>query len=90
MKKREIVDEISSQLSELKREIRDLKIEIQKLGELKNQLTVVGVDNQFAIQKIQGATCPSCNVNLSKGNICCMSTNCPYRMEVSCSTVGST
>ena len=90
MKKREIVDEISAQISELKREIRDLKIEIQKLTESKSAVTVVGGGSgPFVFQKLPGTVCPSCNLDVSKSNICCMSTNCPYRMEVSCS-VGST
>lgn len=86
MKKKEILDEILNQIQDLKKDIRDLNRNILKLIEKDSSIVTVDQNSQpFIFQKIEGKVCPSCNLDLSKGNVCCMATNCPYRMEISCS-----
>ncbi len=90
MKKKEILDEILAQLSDLKRDIRDLKSEILKISEKENSIKFVDSNlKTFSFQRFENNICPSCKLDLSKGNVCCMSTNCPYRTNVTCSTEGA-
>lgn len=80
MKKKEILDEVLHQLMDLKKDIRDLKMDISKILEKEN-ISSVQVPNFYLNSNI----CKSCNLDISKG-IVCMSTNCPNMMTVTCST----
>lgn len=82
MKKKDILDEVLIQISDLKKDIYDLKKDIKFLLEKENNVVIVGPSNISSFQRIENKICPSCNLDISKGNICCMSTNCPYRMNV--------
>lgn len=90
MKKKEILDEILVQLSELRRDIKDLKHDVLKILEKENNIKLIDLNSKtFSFQKLDNNVCPSCKLDLSKGNVCCMSINCPYKMNVTCSVEGS-
>jgi hypothetical protein len=83
---KQIYKEKSSIISLLRKAILKLSSIEQRLEKLENKL-----DNSIQqspnvtlyLNKSSAATCPQCNVDLSK-NLACMSVNCPYACKVTC------